>query len=428
LYSDDHGQSWKLGGTVAPFTNECQVVELADGALLINMRNYWGSEGKEPAKGKKRAVAHSRDGGQTWQQLRFDDTLVEPICQASLHRVIDAQGKGRLIFSNPASADRRHRLTVRLSHDDGRTWPNARLLEEGPAAYSCLADLPDGSLACLYERGQKDPYEKITLARFTLDWLAGEAGAARGRPRVVAHRGLAGHAPENTLAAYRACLDLRIGLELDVRRARDGTLVCIHDATLDRTTRGSGKVEHYTAAELARLDAGSWFDPAFHSERIPTLDQAFALLARYPDSPALVAIDLKEADTEADVVRLAKQHGVLDRLVFIGRAISLAEVRHRLRQADAKTHVARLALTAEDLDAASRDADADWIYVRFLPSRDEVARIHAAGKRIFLSGPKVAGRQIDTWKQAAAHGIDAILTDFPLDLAALLRTTPVNKP
>lgn len=62
-------------------------------------------------------------------------------------------------------------MTVRVSHDEGKTWPVAQLLHAGPAAYSCLAVLPDGTIACLYERGDKHAYETITLARFTMDWL-----------------------------------------------------------------------------------------------------------------------------------------------------------------------------------------------------------------------------------------------------------------
>lgn len=172
FYSDDHGKTWTLGGTVAPHTNECQAAELRDGTLLINMRNYWGSDGGEPAKGKMRAIARSKDGGQTWSDLDFDKTLIEPVCQASLIRYSGAEKDGsRLLFANPASKDRRHRMTIRLSIDDGKTWPGERLLYEGPSAYSCLATLPDGSVGCLYECGQKSAYEKIVFARFTLGWL-----------------------------------------------------------------------------------------------------------------------------------------------------------------------------------------------------------------------------------------------------------------
>ena len=77
----------------------------------------------------------------------------------------------RVLFSNPASRTDRVDLTVRLSSDSGKTWPVSRLLNAGPSAYSNLAVLPDGSIACLYERGKSMPYETITFSRFTMDWL-----------------------------------------------------------------------------------------------------------------------------------------------------------------------------------------------------------------------------------------------------------------
>jgi len=257
--------------------------------------------------------------------------------------------------------------------------------------------------------------------------LGGVADATRvNRPAVVAHRGLAGHAPENTLACFRACLELQVGIELDVRRSKDGPLVCLHDDTLDRTTSGKGKVGDATLAELKKLDAGSWFDPVFKGETVPALDEVFALLARQPRTTVWVAIDLKEADTEADVVGLAKKHGVLDRLHFIGRSINTPEVRQRLRKADGKAHVACLADPAGGgVAAALKDADSDWVYTRQLPSKEEMARIHAAGKRVFIAGPLVAGEEPAHWRKAADLGIDAILTDYPLELAALLRPRKV---
>ena len=173
FYSDNHGESWELGGTIDQHTNECQVVELNDGTLMMNMRNYWGRDGQQQDKDKMRAVALSRDGGETWEDLRFDKTLIEPICQASFLRYSkkDDHGRGRLLFSNPASKTARHRLTVRLSNDEGKTWPIAMLLHEGPSAYSCLTVLPDGSIGCLYEGGQNNAYEKIVFARFSVKSL-----------------------------------------------------------------------------------------------------------------------------------------------------------------------------------------------------------------------------------------------------------------
>jgi sialidase-1 len=170
IFSDDSGKAWRVGGAIGPQMNECQVVELADGnpdtsGLLINMRSYRGHG--------CRAQALSRDGGMTWSEAEDQPELPEPICQASLVRYTWPQphGRSRILFSNPAHAKRRENLTLRLSYDEGKTWPVGKRLHAAFAAYSCLAALPDGDIACLYERGEKQTYEKITFARFTLNWL-----------------------------------------------------------------------------------------------------------------------------------------------------------------------------------------------------------------------------------------------------------------
>jgi sialidase-1 len=171
--SDDHGKTWKLGGTVGDSFGESQVVELADGTLLLNMRNH---DVRQPSQAKtERGVALSKDGGWTWSKARHDPALIEPRCQASILRYTrqPEHSRNRLLFSNPASAERRIQMTVRLSYDEGQTWPAARLLYEGPSSYSCLTVLPDRRIGCLYERGERRISEKITFARFSLEWLTG---------------------------------------------------------------------------------------------------------------------------------------------------------------------------------------------------------------------------------------------------------------
>lgn len=251
-----------------------------------------------------------------------------------------------------------------------------------------------------------------------------ELAAAEPRPLVVGHRGLMQSAPECTLAGFRACLALRVGFEFDVRRCKDGTLVCLHDSTLDRTTDGRGSLADHTFDQVKKLDAGSRFDPAFRNERIPRIEDIFTLIAGEARGAAVFAVDLKDSGDglEEKVVRLAESRNILDQLVFIGATIESAEVRSRLKAASDLTRTAHLAPTAADIATALADEDADWVYLRFLPTTADMQRIHAAGKRAFLAGPLVAGNESANWSSAAQLGFDAILTDFPLDLATHLRT------
>jgi sialidase-1 len=193
IYSDDHGKTWKAGGIAAPNTdewvipNETAAVELADGSVMLNVRSE--------SKANRRLVTISPNGATGWSQPRFDDALVEPICMASILRVsFPAAGqRGRILFANPHNLERadgkaeagkgrdRKNLSLKLSYDDGRSWPVDKSLEPGYSAYSDLAMLADGTLLCFYERGRRSDetkkktgsYAGLTLARFNLEWLTG---------------------------------------------------------------------------------------------------------------------------------------------------------------------------------------------------------------------------------------------------------------
>jgi sialidase-1 len=162
IHSDDHGATWKLGGTTpSDKVNECTVAELPKGKLLLNMRNYTNI--------RVRQTSTSTTGGETWSELQGDTTLIEPVCQGSL---IWYDHKGRkpfLAFSNPANQKSRINMTVRLSYDQGKTWAKKLVLFEGPSAYSNLVTLPNGNLACLYESGNKSPYEGIVFREISVD-------------------------------------------------------------------------------------------------------------------------------------------------------------------------------------------------------------------------------------------------------------------
>ena len=128
------------------------------------------------------------------------------------------------------------------------------------------------------------------------------------RVLTIAHRGASAYAPENTLAAIRAAIEMHCDLaEVDVQRTRDGVLVLVHDTDLQRTTGRHRNVGDVTYRDLAALDAGSWFSPVYAGERIPTLAQALDVLdgtgtglllevkhpARYPGIAADIARTLR---------------------------------------------------------------------------------------------------------------------------------------
>jgi len=168
MFSDDGGATWRISAPIQTGGNECQVIERDDGSLLVNTRMQGDWQGL-------RGTATSADGGATWTAIAHEQQIPCPKCQGSLLRHDDR----RLLFSNPFPPEpkdgkpsgARVRMTVRLSNDEGKTWPFAKRLHEGPSAYSSLARLPDGTILCLYEGGVKGAYESLRLARFSLEWL-----------------------------------------------------------------------------------------------------------------------------------------------------------------------------------------------------------------------------------------------------------------
>lgn len=194
IYSDDQGRTWKAGDIAVPNTeawvdpNETAIAQLADGRVMLNVRNE--------SQAGRRIVVTSLDGATGWSTPKFDDHLWEPVCYAALVRYSTASSRDQnhLLFSNPnnlthsnpkGSPDRKN-LTVKLSTDEGSTWPTSRVLDPGMSGYSDLAVLPDKTILCLYERGEVDARGRakigaLTIARFNLEWLTN--GESRGERR-----------------------------------------------------------------------------------------------------------------------------------------------------------------------------------------------------------------------------------------------------
>jgi glycerophosphoryl diester phosphodiesterase len=235
-------------------------------------------------------------------------------------------------------------------------------------------------------------------------------------PIIVAHRGLAGHAPENTRAAYAATLELGFGLEIDLRVTADDHIVMIHDQSLERTTNGRGMISEKTLKEIRVLDAGSWFHPSFSDQKVLTLEETLALVCERRRVPMLIALDLKtQKPIEADVCRLVSRYALLDQVIVIGLAMMSREVRERFRKADARFPTAVLIDASKDWGQVVADRSADWLYVRlFSPTRQQVREAHRAGKRILKGGPSTMGMNPEGWQRVRERGIDAMLADYPL--------------
>lgn len=168
-YSDDRGTTWKQGGRVPggmakrpngkmeSTINEAQLVELSDGSVLLNMRS-WGAP-------KLRKSSISRDAGSTWSAVESVADLPEPSCQSAilgLHNPAGKTGKPLLVYSGPLGEERRNGWLM-VSRDDGASWKKQAQVESGRFAYSALVELGPGLVGCLFETGEKDPYERIRL-------------------------------------------------------------------------------------------------------------------------------------------------------------------------------------------------------------------------------------------------------------------------
>ena len=245
------------------------------------------------------------------------------------------------------------------------------------------------------------------------------AGAGRP-PRVVGHRGAAAKAPENTAASFSTALDAGAdAIELDVGLSADGHVVVLHDATLDRTTSGHGRLADRTWLELSALDAGSWFSRRFAGERLPDLDGAMALVrGRVPVIVELKAHRRASGRGTIHPQDLALLEGVLAALRRHERTGNVAVSSScwpLLAAAAERAPRLPLALTVPrwrrgDPVAAARDIGARALHPdRRLCTPRFMARAHAAGLEV-IAYVVNRSRELDA---LIAAGADGIFTDDP---------------
>ncbi|WP_030898487.1 glycerophosphodiester phosphodiesterase [Streptomyces sp. NRRL S-474] len=255
--------------------------------------------------------------------------------------------------------------------------------------------------------------------------VAAPAGTA---PLVIAHRGASAYAPENTLAAVDKAAELGIRwVENDVQRTRDGALVVLHDDNLRRTTdveevfpgRAPWKVKDFTAAEIARLDAGSWFGPAYAGARVPTLEQFVHRVERHHQK---LLLEIKNPELypgiERQTLKVLSNEGWLDRPHLAGRLIvqsfSADSVRtvHELKPG-VKTGFLGTPRVS-DLPVYARFAD------QINPSHSTLSSAYVSTVQA-VDGPHGRPLEVFAWtvddaataQRVARYGVDGIITNRP---------------
>ncbi|MFI8087670.1 glycerophosphodiester phosphodiesterase [Streptomyces sp. NPDC086080] len=247
-------------------------------------------------------------------------------------------------------------------------------------------------------------------------------------PVIVAHRGASAYAPENTLAAVDKAAALGAEwVENDVQRTRDGELVVLHDDSLQRTTdveevypdRAPWKVKDFTAAEIARLDAGSWFDPAYAGARVPTLEQ---FVHRVERNDQKLLLELKNPQLypgiEGETLEVLSNEGWLDD----------RHVRNRLVVQSFSADSVR---TVHDLKPAVKTGFLGTPPVADLPSyatfTDQINPSHGSLSTPYVAaihgfrGPHGQPMEVLTWtvndaaaaRRVAGFGVDGIITNTP---------------
>ena len=238
---------------------------------------------------------------------------------------------------------------------------------------------------------------------------------------IMAHRGGNGEVPENTLAAFERALSLGVNPEMDVRLTSDNVIVVIHDATVNRTTDGSGAVADMTLAEIKTLDAGSHFSPAYAGEQVPTLDEVFQLFSTQAPAKAILSIDTKVEQPEMydTLIDLLKRYNLFDRAYI---EVSNSGVAEAIRGRDARVRFAVWAPSNSDIDTALSYAPFERIHTQALRA-NRADEVHTTGKKLIA--------RVNTeeeWRQVRSYAIDGINTDYPLFMLNLIAQTPTPTP
>jgi len=226
---------------------------------------------------------------------------------------------------------------------------------------------------------------------------------------IVGHRGAAGYEPENTLLSFQKAIEIGVDwIEMDVHRSSDGHIVVIHDDTVDRTTRGHGKVSEMTLAELKNLDAGK-------GQKIPTLQESID----FTKGRARVIVEIKQEGTEADVVDAIERNDII--YAAMVASFSTRSIR-RVKEINPEIMTAAIfSRLPIDFKGLARDARADSVFMR----KDIVSQaiIEEAHKNGFTVNVWNEDNPEDIRKYAAM-GPDMMSSNFPDRLKQLVQSAP----
>lgn len=240
------------------------------------------------------------------------------------------------------------------------------------------------------------------------------------RPVIFAHRGASAHAPENTIAAFELALAQEAdAIELDVKLSADGYVIVHHDATVDRTTNGKGRVKDLSLAELKKLDAGSFFSEKYQGEKIPTLEEVFDAVGKR----TFINVELTNYNTPRDhlvetVCMLVKKHQMQKRIIFSSFfASNLSKARHFLP--DVPRGLLALGgwmgIWARSFGFVFGKYQALHPYLRDT-TQQQVSRVHRLNRRIHVW----TVNKSEDMRRLFHWGVDGIFTDDP-QLAVQLR-------
>ncbi len=240
---------------------------------------------------------------------------------------------------------------------------------------------------------------------------------------ITAHRGSAGYAPENTLAAIRKGLASGADrIEVDIHQSKDGQLFIMHDVSVDRTTNGHGLLKNYTSDSLKKLDAGSWFSPEYKGEPVPTLEEAFKLI----NGKAVFVVELKHGSDmypgiEEKVIDLIRKYNAYSWVIIHSFD---DKVLQRFHQLDHRIELHKLFVFKTNLFPLIYDLKVHFGSLKKYNNVKEISVYYKFVNKPLINAAHRMGFKINAWtvndpdiaRRLIYMGVDGIITDYPSEI------------